>query len=88
MVEGQDVERLIKGGVVHFLLPFHFPVATDEVGEIGVELSCFNLGAGNALRFGNDALGQRLAHLDAPLVERINLPDHTLGVKTPAHKAC
>ena len=32
-----------------------------------------------ALQFGNNALSQYLAQLDAPLVERINVPNHALG---------
>src|SRR6266480_5085480 len=32
-----------------------------------------------ALKFRNDALSQHFAQLDAPLVERINVPDNALG---------
>ena len=35
-----------------------------------------------AFEFGNDALGQRLSQLDAPLVERIDVPDHALSEDT------
>ena len=31
-----------------------------------------------AFEFGNDALGKRFAQFDAPLVKRINVPDHAL----------
>jgi hypothetical protein len=32
-------------------------------------------GLGPALKFGDDALGQDLAQLNAPLIKRINVPD-------------
>src|SRR5215217_3145143 len=34
---------------------------------------------GRALQLGDDALGERLAQLDAPLIERIHVPDDALG---------
>src|SRR5437588_12098072 len=34
---------------------------------------------GRVLQFGNDPLREHLAELDTPLVERIDLPDRTLG---------
>ena len=37
------------------------------------------LGLRRALELGDDALGERLAQLHAPLVERIDLPDRALG---------
>ena len=33
----------------------------------------------SVLEFGDDALGQNLAELNAPLVARINVPEHALG---------
>ena len=39
----------------------------------------FEPGRRLALQFGNNALGQHFAQLDAPLVERINVPNHALG---------
>src|SRR5690349_14247385 len=35
-----------------------------------------------ALEFRNDALGQHLAQLDAPLIERVDVPDGALGEDT------
>jgi hypothetical protein len=35
-------------------------------------------GLGLALKFGDDSLSQHLTQLDAPLVERVKVPDHTL----------
>ena len=37
------------------------------------------LGLFLAFQFRDDALGKHLSQLDAPLVERINLPDGALG---------
>jgi hypothetical protein len=37
------------------------------------------LGLCFTLEFGDDALGQHLAQLNAPLVEWVNTPDGTLG---------
>src|SRR6266849_1926646 len=39
----------------------------------------FQLGLGLALEFGDDALGQDLAQLNAPLVKGINVPYGSLG---------
>ena len=44
-----------------------------------VELSCSSLGSVGALQLGDDPLGQHLAQLHAPLVERIDVPDRALG---------
>ena len=40
------------------------------------------LGLFVALELGDDALGKHLPQLDSPLVERVNLPDRTLGENT------
>src|SRR5262249_40365040 len=56
---------------------FHFPITPDQVvrGAVVPELrSC------RALQFGNDRLRQRLAQLDAPLIERVDVPNDALGV--------
>ena len=42
----------------------------------------FKLGRCFAFQFGNDALGKHFAQLDAPLVERINVPNHALRENT------
>ena len=44
-----------------------------------VELSCLSSGAVLALQFRDDALGQHLAQLHAPLIERADVPDGALG---------
>ncbi len=44
-----------------------------------VELSWPSVGSACALEFRDDALGQHLAQLDAPLVERVDVPDDALG---------
>ena len=75
MIEGQDVKRLVKtDGSSCGLL--ELPVAADQVVGRTVVLE---LRFGLALQFRNDALRQHLAELDAPLVERINVPDDALG---------
>ena len=43
-----------------------------------VELSCFSAGSALPRELRDDALGQHLAQLDAPLVERVDVPDHAL----------
>ena len=44
-----------------------------------VELSWASLGSVLLSSSGNDALGQDLAELDAPLIERVDVPDRALG---------
>ena len=44
-----------------------------------VELSCLSLGSCCGFQFRDDALGQHFAQLDAPLVERVDVPDRALG---------
>src|ERR1039458_10534018 len=38
----------------------------------------FEHGCRLVLKFGNDSLGEHLAQLDAPLIERINVPNRAL----------
>ncbi len=42
----------------------------------------FEPGRGLGFQFRDDALGQHLAQLNAPLVERINVPNHALREDT------
>src|SRR5438094_4296730 len=56
-----------------------FPVAADEVVRRTV---VFELRCVLALKLRNDALGEHFAQLDAPLIKRINVPDHALGEDT------
>ncbi len=44
-----------------------------------VELSCVSAGSAPAVSSGDDALGQNLAELDAPLIEGVDAPDRALG---------
>src|SRR6516225_4916012 len=56
---------------------FHFPITPDQIvrGAVVLELrSC------RALQFGNDRLRQRLAQFDAPLIERVDVPNDALRV--------
>ena len=43
-----------------------------------VELSCASAGSDSALELGDDPLRQDFAELDAPLIERVDVPDHAL----------
>src|SRR2546421_7380275 len=55
------------------------PIASNQrVGRRVVR----ELGLGLALELGDDPLRQRLAELDAPLVERIDAPDDALSEDT------
>ena len=51
-------------------------VAADQVVGRAVVAE---LGLGLALQLRDDALGQHLAQLDAPLIERVDVPDGALG---------
>src|ERR1700730_4062110 len=53
-----------------------FAVATDQIVRRTVMAE---LGLGLAHQLGDDALGQYLAEFDAPLVERVDVPDGALG---------
>src|SRR5262245_65153584 len=75
MVKRQDVEGTVitetERGL--FLL---LPIPTDQViGRAVVRKHRF----GCALEFRNDALGQRFAQLDTPLIEGVDTPDSTLS---------
>ena len=54
----------------------HRPIAADEVVGRTIVLERWR---GPAFEFGDNALGKHLAQLDAPLVERADVPDGTLG---------
>ena len=54
----------------------HAAVAANQV--VGRTI-VVELGGGLALELGNDALRQHLAEFDAPLIERIDVPDHALS---------
>src|SRR6516165_2029929 len=56
---------------------FHFPITPDQVVRGAVVRE---IGSCRALQFGDDRLRQRLAQLDAPLVERVDVPNDALGV--------
>src|SRR4030095_2152864 len=74
MVERQDVERMVitETGCGLLLL---LPIATDQaISRTVVRKHRF----GCTLEFRNDALGQRLAQLDTPLIEGVDTPDSTL----------
>src|SRR5262245_5307659 len=51
------------------------PIAADQCvrGTVVRELA-----AARAVELGQDALGEDLAELDTPLIERVDLPDHAL----------
>src|ERR1700722_6227594 len=55
---------------------FELAVAADEVVGRAVMIESR---LSRALELRNDALGKNFAELDAPLIERINLPDRALG---------
>ena len=57
-------------------LSLSFAVAADQVVGRAVVVE---LGLRLALELRDDALGQHLAQLDAPLVERVDVPDRALG---------
>ena len=60
-------------------MSLELPVAADEVVRRTVVLELrFRL----ALKLRDDALGEHFAQLDAPLVERIDVPDHALREDT------
>src|SRR5207302_1873129 len=52
------------------------PIAPDEVVRRAVVVE---LGLRRALELGDDALGEHLAQLDPPLIERVDVPDGALG---------
>src|SRR5579863_2086491 len=54
---------------------FHFPAARDERARRAVVR---RVGSGRAAKFRDDPLGEHLAQLHAPLVERIDAPDRAL----------
>src|SRR6266850_4271590 len=75
MVERQDIERMVITETECGLLLFP-PITTDQgVGRTVVRKHRF----GCALEFRNDALGQRLAQLDTPLIEGVDTPNCTLS---------
>jgi len=61
------------------MMSLHFSIAANEVVRRAVVLE---LGRRLAFEFGNDALGKHFAQFDAPLVKRINVPDHALREDT------
>src|SRR6202035_4045418 len=69
-----DVRR--NCGAVSFTLLSVLAIAADEGGGGTV---VFELRFGDAFQLGDDSLGERLAQLDAPLVERIDIPHRALG---------
>ena len=75
MVERQDVERPVIASR-HHAASFELAVAADQIVGRAVVLE---LRLGRALELGDDALGQDLAQLHAPLIEGIDLPDRALG---------
>src|SRR5207245_7648900 len=52
------------------------PIAPDEVVRRAVVVE---LGLRRALELGDDALGEHLAQLAPPLIERVDVPDGALG---------
>ena len=65
----------LSNPTIHACL-LEFAVTADQVvrGAVVPEL-----GFRFAFEFRDDALGQHLAQFDAPLVERVDVPDHALG---------
>src|SRR5207245_11788915 len=57
-------------------LALALPIAPDEVVRRAVVAE---LGLRLALELGDDVLGQHLAQLDPPLIERVDVPDGALG---------
>ncbi len=77
-VPSTSASTILIGGCVIVLEPLAFsaPVAADQRVRGGVVLE---LRLGLALELGDDRLGQRLAELDAPLVEGVDVPDRALS---------
>ena len=74
MIERQDVERLVMSERHR-----HFPLQSGDSAGSRRWSSCrARVRFVFAVQFGNDALRQHLAQLDAPLVEGVDLPDRAL----------